>query len=202
MDTQSIQPHASELRAKALLLRWRTKCRRNRAANYLAASTFSRRHTILGVSAATLSVVVGTSLFVTIASQPLQHLRIVAGCLSVLAAVLGALQTFLQYEGRSSAHRRTAARYGAFVRQIEVLLTVPEAPSPKALDELRIGLDQLAEDAPELPESARLRSLRDVPLLEGEPVSAHMVAPPMPMDPIKSLANDIGGQPRQIMQEP
>lgn len=200
METQSIVPHEAELRATALLLRWRTKCRRNRAANYLAASTFSRRHTILGVSAATFSAVVGTSLFVTVASEPLQYFRVFAGCLSVLAAVLGALQTFLKYDERSSAHRRTAARYGALVRQIEVMLAAPEALAQKTLDELRIALDQLAEDAPELPESARARSLRDVPAMEGEGTETRAVEGYVRVGG-HSLPATTNHQPKQLKEE-
>lgn len=160
----------------SLLTHWHVKCRRSRAANYLAANAFSKKHTALGVLAVSISAVVGTSVFASLGKQVDAALQIVVGGMSVLAAVLAALQTFLKYGDRASAHRLCGARYAALVRQIEMLLAVSKAPpAPEVLEEIRTKMDRLAEEAPELPERLRRRSLQEIPSLERNPIAGGLL---------------------------
>jgi len=46
-------------------------------------------------------------------------MRIVAGLLSVLAAILASLQTFLKFSERAQMHREAGARFGALVKELE-----------------------------------------------------------------------------------
>ena len=105
------------------------------------------------------------------------ELRLVVGLVAFLAALLGALQTFLGLAERADKHRSTASNYGAIRREIEQHQALPPA-SRDALQSimatLRKRLDDTASSAPDAPESIRKKSgsRRDGP----HPREAHDVA--------------------------
>lgn len=73
--------------------------------------------------------------------------------LSVLAAVLAALQTFLDYPARAERHRAAAVKYKASIRLMEQYLANLAAgmgPTPDELPALRAQMDALEEQAPVL----------------------------------------------------
>lgn len=107
----------------ALLNRWLMNAKRSQIANYHAANHFSKTNYSLGIPAVILSAVVGTCVFAGIGKQVPMLIQIGVGLISILASVLGALQTFLGLEQRSSKHRITASEYGAIKREIDHLLS-------------------------------------------------------------------------------
>ena len=152
---------------RSLLTQWHVRCRRNRVANYAAANVFSKRHIVLGVFTVSISAIVGTSVFASLGKQVMPAIQITVGVMSILAAVLAALQTFLKYGDRASAHRLTGSRYGALVRPIEMQLAVSkEPPPPQVVEAIKTKMDKLAEEAPELPEYIWKQSLKQIPPLE------------------------------------
>jgi hypothetical protein len=76
-----------------------------------------------GLPAIIFSTIVGTSVFASLNNDNIpQWAKIAVGLISVVAAVLMALQTFLGFSERAEKHRTTAVRYGAVGRQIEQFL--------------------------------------------------------------------------------
>lgn len=76
-------------------------------------------------------------------------LRVFIGLLSVSAAVLASLQTFLRFSERAEKHRTIAARAERLRREVEQLLaTTPQKVAEDKLNSLRAEMDKLAEDAP------------------------------------------------------
>ena len=126
----------------SLIEHWGVNCQRSRLANYLAANAFSRSHVRLGIAAVALSAVVGTSVFASLGKQIDPLLQILVGALSVLAAVLAALQTFLKHGDRASAHRLIGARYGALARQTAAILAMPSPIERNVVDEVRTQMDK------------------------------------------------------------
>jgi type II secretory pathway pseudopilin PulG len=102
-----------------------------------------------------LTAATGTALFATLSKDHAsQTLRLVLGLVSVLAAVLAALQTFLGFGQRADKHRTTAAAYGSIRREIEQY----QALGPSSRDQLeqmmaklRSRLDEVSGSAPDLP---------------------------------------------------
>lgn len=67
------------------------------------------------------------------------------------AAVLAALQTFLDFGGRSDKHRTAGVKYKTAIRQLEQLCvrrSQGEALSQDELNDLRTALDVLEDAAP------------------------------------------------------
>ena len=70
---------------------------------------------------------------------------------SVLAAILAALQTFLDLPARSAQHRATGVKYKAAIRELEQMraaLAPGAAPPVDQINTARAMLDALEDQAP------------------------------------------------------
>lgn len=132
-----------------LLSGWLIHSHKARDRHDLASRTYARGQYALGIPALIVSTVVGTAVFSALASQEAPGVWI--GILSIAAAVLTAVQTFMDFGGRSDKHRLAAVKYKAAVRAVEFLLmrlsTATEI-AEEEIGDLRIQLDNLEEAAP------------------------------------------------------
>src|SRR5882724_11552902 len=130
-----------------VLADWYKRVAVTQRAHYLSADHFGRRKYWLGIPAAALSTIVGTSVFATVAKQPELRVQIAVGIASVVAAVLAGLQTLLGYAERAEKHRLAGAKYGALGRELEQLRASASC-SPDQMSEVRQRLDNLATESP------------------------------------------------------
>jgi hypothetical protein len=128
--------------------------------HYVAALHFTRRHRLLGGLTVLFTAAVGTSAFATISKQV--DLSALTGALSVLAALLAALQTFLSYGERADKHRVAGASYGVVGRSFELLLARPEL-NHENLEKLKERLDALALECPHIPDEVHKRMKKNPP---------------------------------------
>ena len=134
---------------KELLIRWLKRSRESQFAHYEAAKNLSKYNYFLGIPTVVSSGIVGTSVFASLGRTADPSLQIFVGLISVLAAVLAALQTFLRFSELDEKHRSIAARYGAVRRRIEEILALKdEAIMASELTSIRMMYDKLSEDAP------------------------------------------------------
>jgi len=106
---------------------------------------------LLVIPTIVLSTVVGTSIFSAIGQSVEQWHQILVGGLSIAAAVLASLQTFMSYSERAEKHRLAAARYGAICRQLDITRIAPDEGALEALEDLRKSIDVLATESPNPP---------------------------------------------------
>lgn len=131
---------ASLSKVQDLLERYRLRAHRMARAQYLAGKRSHSMHTLLGIPVVVLTAVVGTTIFASLGASPDSRLVIVAGLVSLLAAALAALQTFLGFAQRAEKHRTAAAAYGTLKHELDLLATQLQVTSPtaaNALTELR-----------------------------------------------------------------
>jgi hypothetical protein len=127
-------------------------------AHYFLATRLHRRNLALGLPVVIVTAVVGTSVFATLSAAEGQispGLRVLVGSLSLLAAVLAAMQTFLRFAERSERHTQAGDWYSAIRREIEELLALPpekRGDPKKALDLLRKELNKAGQIYPEIGE--------------------------------------------------
>lgn len=76
-----------------------------------------------------LTTIVGTGAFAAINESTSNFWKVAAGTVSILAAILASVQTFLGYGERSDRHRVAATRYANTRRSIELALTSHDAES-------------------------------------------------------------------------
>jgi hypothetical protein len=133
---------------------WHTGVRILHHAHARAAVSFERRGRFLGVPVIILTTAVGTSIFAGAESSP--TLKIIAGLLSLGAAVLSALQTTLKYSEVASQHKAAAQKYGKLRREIEVhevsLQTETQASLTALLEKLQDEWDTLDDQSPTIPQ--------------------------------------------------
>jgi hypothetical protein len=150
-----------------LLDAWKRRLRESQFSHYEAAKLLGRYTYFLGIPAVVLSTIVGTSVFASLGKAVDPSLQIAIGLVSVLAAVLAGLQTFLQFPERAEKHRSVAARYGSLRRRIEELIATNTGSfSKEDIAALRGEIDSIAEKAPHV--STRIWKRAEKMLLEKD----------------------------------
>ena len=113
-------PHASA----QLLSRieyFRLRAHRRSRAHFLAAKRASNAHLWLGVPTMVLTVLVGSSIFISFMGELSILGRFVLGFLSLTAGILSTLQTFFKFSENSEKHSSSAAQYSALYRKLDLL---------------------------------------------------------------------------------
>lgn len=110
----------------SLLQKWLRRVKRAQLAHRLSAKNAQLQHFRIGIPAIALSTIVGTSVFASF-QVDLQEGKLILGLLSMGAAVLTALQTFLRYDESSRNHQQADVGYGEIRQSIEHRLVFPLA---------------------------------------------------------------------------
>lgn len=132
-------------------------------AHYECARRFERFHLWLGLPAIALSTIVGTAVFSSLEKSADIRLQIGVGLLSVVAAVLTGLQTFLRYAELAEKHRVTGARFANLKHRIELLMTLPvEDDMRSELVAIEETWAKLREESPSLSSGVWRRIERQV----------------------------------------
>lgn len=141
-----------------LMLDWFRRSRESQHLHYACSNYFAKLHYWLGIPAVALSAIVGTAVFVSLERDLDGAWKIAVGTVSIAAAVLASLQTFLGLSERAESHRAIAAQYAAVRRDLELLKTFYEdVPSPsEQMATIKATMDELAQKSPEVP--GRLKS--------------------------------------------
>ncbi len=111
---------------------------------------------MLGVPVVVLTTFIGTSVFATLQDDIDASLKIFVGVISVTAAVLASLQTFLRFGERAEKHRVAGESWAALRREIDEMLALHPTylaarGDPKNyLDDLRKRMDDTAALSPAL----------------------------------------------------
>lgn len=150
---------------KALAERYRSMVQGSNRGHYIAAERAEARSRMLGIVSAAMGAIVGTSIFATIQASPSVSWRITAGILVTGAAVLGALQTFLDYAKRAAEYRTAGAAYGRLRREFDIFLLQFSASKDRAqlltdLSALRNHIDALGQQSPLIPPRSYRTGLR------------------------------------------
>lgn len=145
-------PEMSQNDALQVLFQWYERTSVVAVGHYRSALRYSRLHFWIALPTVALSAVVGTAVFATLQQQSSFWLQFVVGAMSVLAAILTALQSTLRYQELAEKHRGAGAKYNALGREIELMMALPEVNSAK-VDDLRVRIDSLALESPHIPQA-------------------------------------------------
>lgn len=145
--------------AKELLEDWLKRARENQHVHYECANFFSRLNYLLGVPAFSLSGIVGTAIFASIGKEAAGGAKVAIGLVSMVAALLSGLHTFLAFAERAEKHRLSGAGYAAIRRRMELAREGGPEDMRPLLEELRNEIDALAQASPEVPGGLRRRVL-------------------------------------------
>jgi hypothetical protein len=101
-----------------LLKDWDKRAAASSEAHYALAGRLAGRNIQLGVPVVVLTTIIGTSVFATLQKEVGTGWRLAIGVVSVLAAVLASVQTFLRFAERAEQHRAAAENWAAIRREI------------------------------------------------------------------------------------
>lgn len=144
--------------SEELLRDWRKRLAAASEAHYRLASGLRRKNLWLGIPTVICSAVVGTSLFSTLEGPDVQvklspKFRAAIGAMSLFAAVLAALQTFLRFGERAEKHVVAGDWYAAIRRDVDQLLALPHEARgrPKdCFDRVRKEMAKVGQQSPEI----------------------------------------------------
>lgn len=126
-------------------------------AHYRAAEVAEKWNRMVGVPNTVISAIVATSIFATLSENVDIRLRIATGFVAIAAAILAALQAFLNLADRAEKHKLAGAKYGGVRRQIDLFelstLDVGSDDRQAALErlgEITEALNSLATESPTL----------------------------------------------------
>lgn len=164
--TSRKKPDLSDVIVKAY--EYRDYARERNLAHYQMATKLSRHDRLLGIPVIITTSIVGTAIFVTLQEDTAVIWRVATGMLSVMAAVLAALQTFFNYSSDAQKHAAAALGYARLVRGMDRFLLecrgdnmVDRYVVLEGLNGLVKTLDEMEEKAPTLPHELWSK-LRDV----------------------------------------
>jgi len=104
---------------------WHSRIRRKHFAHNVAAAKYDQLNRYFGFTATAMSAIVGTSIFATLLKSPSLYVKIIVGLVSITAAVITSLLTFLNYSVLTEKHHTTAKEYGDLRRTVEKLWISP-----------------------------------------------------------------------------
>ena len=165
-DANSTDPGAWTPRVEELLKNWHSRVYAAQTAYYEVAERFRRRNYQMGIPVVIVSSLVGTAVFADVGNKWL------VGSVSILAAVLASLQTFLKFGENATLHGAAADWFAAIRRDIEEILALPPESRGKpktCLDSIRGEMNKAGQKSPELSERlwkyhARRLGVEDPPM--------------------------------------
>lgn len=166
------------LAREELLQAWASRVSAVEAGHFAMADRLTRENLRLGIPVVILSTMIGTSVFATLGEQVNLPVRIAVGLLSVAAAVLASLQTFLRLGERSEKHRVAAALYSALRRDIESVLATPRKERPDAeplFERIKLQMKTYGKESPAIGEREWSRVQERFELSTGATVSQDQV---------------------------
>ena len=143
----SAHPARWDQRTSSLLEDWHARATTAQFGHQTRSVATRRLYILLGVPVVALTTLVGTSVFATFNETPSQLAKFLVGTISILAAVLAGIQTFLSYGQLTERHRTAAARYASCRRTIEVALAKHDA---SAVERIRVELDKVGAASPQI----------------------------------------------------
>lgn len=161
-------PNLSE-EVETLLTDWFRRVRESQYIHYECGVWFGSLNYLLGIPAIILSTAVGTAVFASLETSVTGTQKILIGLISIVAAVLASLQTFLRFSERAEAHRSTGSGYGAIRRSLEYLKTFPPSDEDglkRVFNEVKEQMDALAKEAPEVPSRMKKKLDNEVKNIE------------------------------------
>lgn len=151
----------SSTNASTILVKdWFRRAREAQQLHYACANHFNHLHYWLGIPTVIFAAAVGIAVFVSLEQDASGIIKIVVGMISIIAAVLASLQTFLGFSERAEKHRLTAASYASVKRTLEFLHTFRPDEGEELtnkLQKVKVEMDTLAKAAPDVPHKINQR---------------------------------------------
>jgi len=144
---------ATLIEVETLARQWQNGLHINHTCHSRMTAKLEHRARYISIATITLSTIVGTAIFASLAQSPAQWAKILTGTLSIATAILAAFNASLGYSQLAERHREAAVKYGALRRKFEeVVATVPATDLPTLLATVRSEWDHIDAIVPSIPQ--------------------------------------------------
>jgi hypothetical protein len=148
--------------ASDLLKRWMFRAYRMQMAHYKCARACETWHRRLGIPAIVLGAITSTAVFASLSDTATAQvptwlkpwLPLAVGLISVISAVLSALQTFLRDAELAEKHRAAGALFAHLKHEMELLAIAADNAAPAIAESLKSiegRWEKLREHSPNIP---------------------------------------------------
>ena len=121
---------------KELLKKWQGRMRDAQRAYYITSTRYKRLNYIYGIPVVCFTVFISSSVFSELQKLPDSYVQLIVGFVSVVAAIMAAVQTFLRFPEKAEKHRATAVRYGLLKKEIEKFLVLYPSKNEEAINRI------------------------------------------------------------------
>jgi hypothetical protein len=137
-----------------VLNRWKRTQKLLRDAHYDSARLYTNRNYWLGIPVIVFSTLVGTAIFGTLQEDVNTWIRVCTGSVSVIAAILASVQTFLRYGETAEKHHNAAVKCDGICTDVDEINALPESSRgdlKKVLDDFKLRINTLEAESPDIP---------------------------------------------------
>ena len=147
-----------------ILNQWLNGIKINDIAHRRAAAYYKNLGRVLGIPVTVFTIVTGTIIFSTLGSSENDQILLVVGFISLIAAIMSGLQTFLNYEELSVRHQASGIKYGYLRRHVDEILCFSHDPEQlqKIMQEIREEWNRIEEESPTIPQRFHDKALKFV----------------------------------------
>jgi len=110
-----------------VLCEWQHALRREQTCHLRCVANSESARWRYGLWSTVLSAFVGTTIFATLQAEPALAARVFVGILSILSAVLCAIQIYVKESDKLDPHRAAATEFDNLRREVEARLPAPPA---------------------------------------------------------------------------
>jgi hypothetical protein len=145
-----------------LLRKWRHQIEKRQKAHIILCTKFNRKHYGMSIPAIIIGTASSAGMLSTFKNcnssnseencDANQYIRLIAGGISLVAAVLNALQIFFDFQKQSESHKTAANNYETLYRLIDMYIMVPSSRSEPehTLKEVIEQYDEIRKTSPPL----------------------------------------------------
>lgn len=145
---------------------WLNGIRISHISHHHAASHNTKMHKAFGIPVVIVTTAVGTTVFSSVGQHEQNvALTIVTGLLSIAAAILSTLQTFLGYSANAERHKISASKYGMLRRELELFIEDQDVSKEAFKDftqSFRMRWDAVDQESLPIPERIHEKSLAQI----------------------------------------
>ncbi|AXS39746.1 SLATT domain-containing protein [Breoghania sp. L-A4] len=138
------------------LVRLQERSRRASIDQLKEAARLKRMHYFLGIPAIIISTIVGSTAFISASEGQItsRYIILLIAGVSMVAAILSSLMTFLGYNERAEKHRITGGLYSNIRRRLEAEIAISKSSQNVDTNKLSDNLRELSDQYSKITENA------------------------------------------------
>ena len=120
-------------------------------AHYITSTRYKRLNYIYGIPVVCFTVFISSNVFTELQKFQELYVQFIVGIVSVVAAIMAAVQTFLRFPEKAERHRATGIKYGILKKEIEKFLVLYPSDYEEVInriESIKTEWDEIVSESP------------------------------------------------------